>query len=70
MLRLTRAVWRDRVDVFFSPYVYTCFPLPPAVPAVPTVVAVHDTIAEGFSRLTFPSSRARLFWRVKGCGSR
>jgi hypothetical protein len=62
MLRLTRAVWRERPDVFCSPSVYTCFPLPPAVA---TLVAVHDTIAERFPRLTFPSSRARLFWRVK-----
>ena len=28
MLRLTGAVWRERLDVFFSPSVYTYFPLP------------------------------------------
>ena len=32
MLRLTRAVWRDRPDVFWSPSVYTYFPLPPGQP--------------------------------------
>ncbi len=62
MLRLTRAVWREGVDVFFSPSVYTYFPLPPGLPAV---VTVHDTIAERFPELTLPTARARLFWRAK-----
>lgn len=67
MLRMTRAVWRSRVDVFFSPTVYTYFPLPPGLRAV---VGIHDTIAERFPQLTLPSRRARLFWRAKvvlGC---
>jgi len=62
MLRLTRAVWREKPDVFFSPSVYTYFPLPPGQRAV---VTVHDAIAERFPELTLPSPRARLFWRLK-----
>ncbi|MEO8634250.1 MAG: glycosyltransferase family 1 protein [Gemmatimonadales bacterium] len=62
MLRLTRAVWRVAPDVFFSPSVYTFFPLPPGQRAV---VTVHDAIAERFPELTLPTSRARLFWRLK-----
>ena len=62
MLRLTRAVWSSAPDVFFSPSVYTFFPLPPGQRAV---VTVHDTIAERFPALTLPSARARLFWRLK-----
>ncbi len=62
LLRLTRAVWRDRPDVFFSPSVYTYFPLPPGLPAV---VTIHDTIPERFPALTLPSRRARLFWNLK-----
>lgn len=62
MLRLSRAVWRARLDVFFSPSVYTYFPLPPGVPAV---VTIHDAIAERFPELTLPSRRARLFWNAK-----
>ncbi len=62
MLRLTRAVWRESPDVFFSPSVYTYFPLPPGLRAV---VTVHDTIAERFPELTLPTRRARLFWRLK-----
>lgn len=62
MLRLTRAVWRSKLDVFFSPSVYTYFPLPPGLPAV---VTIHDAIAERFPELTVPSRRARLFWNAK-----
>jgi glycosyltransferase involved in cell wall biosynthesis len=62
MLRFTRAVWREGADAFFSPSVYTYFPLPPRQRAV---VAVHDAIADRFPHLTLPSARARLFWRLK-----
>jgi glycosyltransferase involved in cell wall biosynthesis len=62
MLRLSRALSRERLDVFFSPTVYTYFPVPPRLPAV---VTLHDAIAERFPRLTLPSARARLFWRMK-----
>lgn len=62
MLRLTRAVWRSRPDVFFSPSVYTYFPVPPGLR---TVVTIHDAIAERFPELTVPSRRARLFWNAK-----
>ena len=62
MLRLTRAVGRERLDVFFSPSVYTYFPLPMGLRAV---VTVHDAIAERFPALTLPSTRARLFWNAK-----
>ena len=62
MLRLTRAVWTSAPDVFFSPSVYTYFPLPPGQRAV---VTVHDTIAERFPALTLPTAKARLFWRLK-----
>lgn len=62
MLRMTRAVMREKLDVFFSPSVYTYFPLPPGLRAV---VTVHDTIAERYPELTLPSARARLFWRAK-----
>lgn len=62
MLRFTRAVWRESPDAFFSPSVYTFFPLPPGLPAV---VTVHDAIAERFPDLTLPSRRGRLFWRLK-----
>src|SRR5688572_4735854 len=62
LLRLTRAVWKQRPDVFFSPSVYSYFPLPPGLPAVVTIM---DTIVERFPDLTLPSKRARLFWSMK-----
>jgi alpha-1,3-rhamnosyl/mannosyltransferase len=62
MLRLTRAVWARRLDAFFSPSVYTYFPLPPGLPAV---ITVHDTIPERFPSLTLPTARARVFWSLK-----
>ena len=62
MLALTRAVWHAKLDVFFSPSVYTYFPLPLRLPAV---VTIHDAIAERFPALTLPSRRARLFWHAK-----
>ncbi|MCL4864776.1 MAG: glycosyltransferase family 4 protein [Gemmatimonadales bacterium] len=66
MLRLTRAVARLGVDVFFSPTVYSYFPLPPRLP---TVITIHDAIAERFPALTLPSRRARLFWNAKVRGA-
>ncbi len=62
LLRLTAAVWREPLDVFFEPSVYTSFPLPPRLPAV---VTVHDAIAERFPALTLPTARARWFWNAK-----
>lgn len=62
MLRLTAAVRREPLDVFFSPSVYTYFPLPLRLRAV---VCIHDCIAERFPELTLPSWRARLFWKAK-----
>jgi glycosyltransferase involved in cell wall biosynthesis len=62
MLRFTRAVWAESLDVFFYPSVYTYFPLPPGRRAV---VGIHDAIAERFASRTLPSARARLFWTAK-----
>ena len=62
MARLSIAVARTSLDAFFSPSVYSYFPLPPRLPAV---ITVHDAIADRFPELTLPSARARLFWRAK-----
>lgn len=62
MLRWMQAVGRLAPDVFFSPSVYTYFPLPLRQRAV---VTVHDAIAERFPQLTLPSWKARAFWKAK-----
>jgi hypothetical protein len=62
LLRMTTAARQARLDVFFSPTVYTYFPLPPGLPAL---VTIHDAIAERFPELTLPSRRGRELWRAK-----
>ena len=62
MLSLTSAVRRAAPDAFFSPSVYTYYPLPLGLPAV---VTIHDTIAEQYPELTLPSWKARTFWNLK-----
>ncbi len=62
LLRMTRAVAGADLDVFFFPSVYTYFPI---AFDLPSVVTVHDAIAERFPELTFASRRARWFWDAK-----
>lgn len=62
LLRMSRAVARQRLDAFFFPSVYTYFPL---LRPVPTVVAIHDVIAERHPRMIFPRKSLELFWRGK-----
>jgi glycosyltransferase involved in cell wall biosynthesis len=61
LLRLTRAARRARLDAFLFTSVYTWFP----VPRIPSVVGLHDTIADDLPELTFADRRARLLWRAK-----
>lgn len=62
MVKLSRAVARAKLDLFFFPAVYSYFPL---VSRTPCVVAFHDTIAERYPKLTFPTRRNRIFWDLK-----
>ena len=62
LLRMTRAVSSEQLDVFFSPSVYTYFPVSPRLR---TVVTIHDAIAERFPEMTVPTLRARTFWNLK-----
>lgn len=61
IFRLSRAASRARLDVMLFPSIYTWFP----VVGTPTVVGVHDLIAEELPELTFPSRTARARWRLK-----
>jgi glycosyltransferase involved in cell wall biosynthesis len=61
LLRLARAARAARLDAFLFPSMLTYFP----VPGVPTVVGVHDTIADDLPELTFPRRRGRLLWALK-----
>ncbi|HEX3455120.1 MAG TPA: glycosyltransferase family 1 protein [Gaiellaceae bacterium] len=61
LLKLGATVSRARFDAFLFPSVYTYFP----TLGVPTVVGLHDAIADDFPELTLPSRRARAFWQAK-----
>lgn len=61
LLRLTRAVKRDRLDRFLFPSTYTYFP----VVRVPTILGLHDTTANDFPQLTLSDRRARALFRLK-----
>jgi glycosyltransferase involved in cell wall biosynthesis len=58
---VSRAVGRERLDVFLFPSLYTWFP----VRGTPTVVGIHDVIAEQYPELTLPTRGARTRWRLK-----
>lgn len=61
VLRLSRAVRRDRLDAFVFPSLQTYFP----VLGTPTIVGLHDAIADELPHLTMPTRRARALWRLK-----
>jgi glycosyltransferase involved in cell wall biosynthesis len=61
LLRLTATVRRDGLDAFLFPSLYTYFP----VLGTPTLVGVHDTIAEDHPELTVPDLRARAASRLR-----
>lgn len=62
MWAFRRAVAAERVDIMFFPAVYSWFPVPWGLPSV---VTVHDAIAEHFPDLVFPGLKNRLFWTLK-----
>lgn len=59
--RMSWAAWRSGCDAFFFPASYSYFP----TPGRPTVVTVHDAIAEANNDLVLPSRQARLRWGLK-----
>ena len=65
---MTRAVYKygSDLDLFFFPSVYTYFPI---FGRAKVVVTIHDTIAERFPNLVFPTWRNRLFWNLKVRGA-
>lgn len=61
MAQAVRRQGRD-LDLFYFPSVYTFFPV--MTPAK-VVVTIHDTTAERYPKLIFPSWRSRLLWKLK-----
>jgi glycosyltransferase involved in cell wall biosynthesis len=60
--RFSRAVAREAIDLMFFPAVYSWFP---TSRRIPTVVTLHDAIAEHFPDLVFPDRVGRLLWSLK-----
>jgi glycosyltransferase involved in cell wall biosynthesis len=62
MLRMGRAVAREGLDIMYFPSVYSYYPV---LSRVPVVVGFHDTIAERYGEVVFPSLATRLAWQAK-----
>jgi glycosyltransferase involved in cell wall biosynthesis len=62
MFRMYRAVAATSLDMMFFPAVYSWFPLPRKLPSM---VTLHDAIAEHYPKLIFSTWRSRLFWSLK-----
>jgi glycosyltransferase involved in cell wall biosynthesis len=60
--RFSKAVATKPLDLMFFPAVYSWFPVSRRLP---TVVTLHDAIAEHFPHLIFPDWRGRFFWSLK-----
>jgi glycosyltransferase involved in cell wall biosynthesis len=61
LAQVSRAASREHLDVFLFPSLYTWFP----VLRTPSVVGIHDVIAEQYPELTLPSRGARARWTLK-----
>lgn len=62
LYRLYRTVAAHPLDIMFFPAVYSWYPVPRTLP---TMLTVHDAIAEHYPKLIFPKWRNRLFWTLK-----
>ena len=62
MYRLYRAVAQTPIDIMFFPAVYSWYPVPRKLPSM---ITLHDAIAEHYPKLIFPDWRSRLFWSIK-----
>jgi len=61
IVRFVRASKRSHLDALLFPSLHTWFP----ALGTPTVVGVHDTIADDLPELAFPTRRDRARWRLK-----
>jgi glycosyltransferase involved in cell wall biosynthesis len=59
---VSRLARRTKFDVFFFPSVYSYFPI---LTRVPCVVCYHDTTAERFPALVFPTRWNQRLWQLK-----
>lgn len=60
--RMGQVAREAQFDVFFFPAVYSYFPIPARIPCI---VCYHDTTAERFPELVFPTRLNRCLWQIK-----
>lgn len=59
---MSREVLKHKIDIFFSPAVYSYFPI---FNRTKIIVTLHDVIADHHPELIFPNKKSHLFWRLK-----
>jgi glycosyltransferase involved in cell wall biosynthesis len=59
---MSREVYRNKVDIFFFPAVYSYFPI---LNRTKVIVTIHDVIADNNPELVFPNSKSKIFWKIK-----
>ena len=62
MIKMGRAISREKLDIFFYPSVYTYFPI---FNSAKKIVGIHDVIAEKYPEMIFNNWKNRLFWNMK-----
>lgn len=62
LFKLAMAVRRAKFDLFYYPAVYSYFPM---LARVPRVICYHDTTAERFPNLLFPTKMNARLWNAK-----
>jgi glycosyltransferase involved in cell wall biosynthesis len=60
--RMSRTVSREPLDVLYFPSVFSWFPVRGAMKVA---VAFHDTIAERYAKIVFPTWKTRTLWKAK-----
>ena len=53
---------RETLDVMYFPSVFSWFPV---LGSMKVAVAFHDTIAERYAKIVFPTWKTRTFWKMK-----
>ena len=59
---MSREVLKHKIDIFFSPAVYSYFPI---FNRTKIIVTLHDVIADHHPELIFPNKKSQLFWKLK-----
>ncbi|HMB70082.1 MAG TPA: glycosyltransferase family 1 protein [bacterium] len=59
---MSRMVSRESLDIMYFPSVFSWFPVSGTMKVA---VAFHDTIAERYAKIVFPTWKTRTFWKLK-----